>query len=336
MRIIFDLRKVGLGNNGGSLTLIKSGNSLSELGHDVFFVDSGKNQHTWTKLKVKHLIITSDSKLPTADVIMATGYKSVSETVRAPNRCGKKFHWIRGWETWQMSESKIVKNILSAPTNKIVNGLCLQRKLKQYNCNSEVIRPGYDLEDFYQIKSFPRNNRKVVVIGGLYTKGKHILIKRPDWVFNAYQHLKKKYKNIQLWMFGNDMINDPQSQIVDKYVNKPNIKQKNEFYNCVDIWLSPAKQEGLHMPPAEAMMTECPVIGTKADMSGTEDYLIHGYNGYISEDDFESFLSYTEKLILNKKSRYEFGINARKKIEEIGNRKKNMKILVNYFMETKR
>jgi len=42
MDIIFDLRNVGLGNNGGSLTLIKSGNTLQEMGHCVCFIDSGK------------------------------------------------------------------------------------------------------------------------------------------------------------------------------------------------------------------------------------------------------------------------------------------------------
>jgi len=336
MRIIFDLRRVGLGNNGGSSTLIKSGNTLLNLGHDVFFIDTGSNKHTWTKLETPHLKVKNVNQIPDADVIIATGYNSVHPTVNAPPRCGKKFHWIRGWETWQMPESQIVKKILNAPTNKIVNGLCLQRKLKKYNCDSEVIRPGYDLDDFYQLKELPRQGRKVFVIGGLYTKGKHVRIKRPDWVLNSYQLLKKKYKDkwIQLWMFGNDMIDGPHSQIVDKYLHRPNMKQKNEFYNSVDVWLSPARQEGLHMPPAEAMMTECPVVGTDVDMSGTEDYLVHNHNGFVSDDNLKSFMKYIEMMMLNDDLRYKFGINARKKIEEIGNREKNMKKMVEYFMET--
>ena len=52
MIITFDLRSVGLGNNGGSLTLIKSGNTLQDMGHEIYFIDSGKNKHTWEKLEV--------------------------------------------------------------------------------------------------------------------------------------------------------------------------------------------------------------------------------------------------------------------------------------------
>ena len=57
MRILFDLRNVGLGNNGGSFTLIKSGNTLVKMGHDVTFVDSGQNQHIWVPLIAKHKIV---------------------------------------------------------------------------------------------------------------------------------------------------------------------------------------------------------------------------------------------------------------------------------------
>ena len=67
MRIVFDLRKVGLGNNGGSFTLIKSGNTLVDMGHDVTFVDSGKNQHTWVPLKANHKVVRQKAKLPKND-----------------------------------------------------------------------------------------------------------------------------------------------------------------------------------------------------------------------------------------------------------------------------
>ena len=330
MRIIFDLRNVGLGNNGGSSTLIKSGNVLCDLGHEVFFIDNTRNRHTWCELKAPHIRAHKDEKIPDADVIIATGYKSVTETVSAPSRCGVKFHFIRGWETWQMPEQKIVSDILSAPTHKIVNSLCLQRKLKNYGVKSKVIRPGYDLEDFY--KKASREYRKRFVIGGLFPAAKHFEIKRPEWVVHVYRALKKKYSNvnIELWMFGNDMIDEG---VVDRYFQRPKIEEKNDFYNNVDLWLSPAKQEGLHIPPAEAMLTECPVVGTNADMSGTEDYLVHGHNGLVSDNTLESFFSNAEILLVNEPLRKEFGVNARKKIEELGSREDNMKKMVKHFME---
>ena len=328
MKIIFDLRNTGLGNQGGSLTLIKSGNTLVDLGHEVTSIDTGKNQHTWNPLKAKHIIPKNNASIPSADFIIATGYKSVASTVKSPGRLGYKVHWIRGWETWQMSEDKIVNNVLKAPTIKLVNSVCLQRKLQKYDVESQIIRPGYDLKELYPDPEFPRERRNDIVLGGLYPHTKHLKIKRTSWVFETYQLLKKKYKNLNLWMFGNDNI---YHNSLSEYFQQPSIEQKNYFYNNIDIWLSPAIQEGLHLPPAEAMMTECPVVGTNVDMSGTEDYLINNRNGLVSKNDFQSFSTNVEKLIKDEKLRIKLGKSARKKIISLGDRKSNMRKLIKYF-----
>jgi len=327
MKIIFDLRSVGLGNNGGSMTLIKSANALVELEHEVYFIDSGKNQHTWTPLKAKHIVSKNIADIPDADFIIATGYKSVAHTVNAPERLGTKAHWIRGWETWQMPEKRIVKTILKAPTIKLVNGICLQRKLETYNCDSTIIRPGYDLHELLPTSS--REGRKRITLGGLYAHKKHWKIKRTQWIFDVYKELKSRHNNIDLWMFGNDAI---AGGLVDNYFQQPTIKQKNYLYNNIDIWLSPAMQEGLHMPPAEAMMTGCPVVGTNAEMSGTADYLINDFNGIVANNKFESFSTNVEKLVIDENKRLKFGKNAVITMKRMGDRKHNMNILINYLM----
>lgn len=329
MKIIFDLRNVGLGNNGGSSTLVKSGNTLVDMNHEVYFVDSMRNQHKWTPLKADHIIARNNTNLPSADFIIATGYKSVGPTIRSPGRCGHKAHWIRGWETWQMPEKDIVAKVLNAPTIKLVNSICLSRKLLRYGIKSEIIRPGYDLDELTPNPKFSRKGRNIIVLGGLYAAGKHRSIKRTDWIFDTYKTLKKKYDDLELWMFGNDVI--PGGK-VDNYFQRPTPQMKYYFYNNVDIWLSPAMQEGLHMPPAEAMMTQCPVVGTNADMSGTEDYLVHNYNGLVSKNSIKSFLINVEKLIKDEKLRVELGIKARYTMEALGDRKTNMQKLIEYFM----
>lgn len=332
MKIIFDLRKVGLGNNGGSFTLVKSGNTLVEMGHDVTFVDSGKNQHTWVPLKAKHKIVRQKSQLPRADFIIATGYKSVTETLTAPYTAGVKCHWIRGWETWQMPEEKIVERILKNSTIKIVNGICLQKKLKSYGVDSYLVRPGYDFENLKPIKV--NKDPNTVIIGGLNKQGRHANSKRTAWVFETVKVLKRKYgKKIKLWMFGMDAL--PATTVVDNYIKNPTIKQKNSLFNHVDIWLATSMLEGLHMPPAEAMITGCPVVGTNAEMSGTEDYLIHNETGIVTNNDVFSFIKGVEKLSMNKKLREKLGRNARSKILEIGNRVNNMQVMIDLFAQLK-
>jgi len=327
MIILFDLRNVGLGNNGGSLTLIKSGNTLQKMGHEVYFLDSGQNKHTWEKLECERIIAKNNNEIPSADFIIATGYKSVAKTVSSPGRCGHKAHWIRGWETWQFPPKKIVSYILKAPTIKLVNSMGLKNKLKLYNFKSEIIRPGYDLDELTPNRK--RNKKHKFTIGGLYTRGKHEKIKRPEWIFESYNYLKKKYGSIELWMFGND---DVCGGLVDNYFHRPTMETKQYMYNQIDVWLSPAIQEGLHMPPAEAMMTGCPVVGVDAELSGTHDYLLDGIDGIVSKNDLTSFMKNVEKIYLNHELRKDMGIRARQKVEEIGDREFNMQKLIDYFM----
>jgi len=332
MRIVFDLRKVGLGNNGGSFTLIKSGNTLVDMGHDVTFVDSGKNQHTWVPLKANHKVVRQKAKLPTADFIIATGYKSVEETITSPPRAGRQCHWIRGWETWQYNEKDIIQKVLKTPTVKLVNGLGLQKKLKSLGFDSHLIRPGYDFDKF-SVKNI-RQKHDTVIIGGLNKQGRHSNSKRTAWIFETVKVLKRKYgKKIQLWMFGMDGL--PSTTMVDYYSKNPSVEEKNRIFNNVDIWLSTSMLEGLHMPPAEAMITECPVVGTNAEMSGTEDYLSHNETGIVTENDIFSFIKGVEQLVLDQKLRRQLGRNARVKVLGIGNRENNMKVLIDLFEQIK-
>lgn len=324
MKIIFDLRKVGLGNNGGSSTLVKSGNTLVDMEHDVYFVDTMRNQHKWEKLRAKHKIIREGNKVPDADAIIATGYKSVGPTVSAPESCGLKMHWIRAWEHWQMSDEAIVRKVLKAKTIKLVNSICLQKKLKSLGFESYVIYPGYDFDELFP--THKRDSNKKVVLGGLYREGVHGNRKRTNWLFETARFMKTKYRNVEFWLFGSEQ--DPKRGIVDKYVRSPTMKQKNAFYNSVDIWMAPTMSEGLHLPPAEALMTECAVVATKAELAGVEDYIIPDETGLLAENDLRSFLREVDHLYNHAGCRKRLGKAGRKQILKIGDRRKNMEKLV--------
>jgi glycosyltransferase involved in cell wall biosynthesis len=324
MKILFDLRNTGLGNNGGSSSLINSANTLCDMGHTGIIIDSGRNQHTWTSLNAAHMIVKNDSQLPDADAIIATGYKSVEPTVLAPSRCGIKMHWIRGLETWTMGENDIINKVLNQPTIKLVNGIQLQRKLQSFGFSSYLIRPGYDIHLFFS-KNI-RYRTKSIIIGGLYHSGSKSDRKRTEWIYAATNQLKSTYPNIKLLMFGPD--SDPKTSQIYKYYKSPDIRTKNEIYNTIHIWLAPTTLEGLHMPPAEAMLTECFVLGTKSELSGMEDYLIDGETGCVSENDFDSFVEKLDYYIQNEDLRKEIGVKARNKIIELGDRKTNMEHLI--------
>lgn len=320
MRIIFDVRSTGLGDNGGSSTIINSANILSDLGNEVFIISSMKNYHTWVKLNTPHIIIDNKSKLPDSDFIIATGYKSVKHTLSSPSRCGIKFHWIRGWELWRMTEKEIIKKILNVPTIKLVNGICLQKKLQTYNCPSYIIRPGYDTEKLKPLNI--RESNEKIILGGLYNQDRGKQQKRTAWLFETLFQINSRRRDIEFWLFGSHP--DPKRIIVNNYLQKPTMEEKNIFYNNINIWLAPTALEGLHMPPAEAMLTECPVIGTDARMNGMKDYLINMKTGLVSPNKLQSFIETVRSLINDKPLQIQLGKQAREMILSLGNRKENM------------
>lgn len=320
MKILFDLRNTGLGNGGGSSTLVKSANTFLEMGHDITVIDSSRNQHTWTPLKADHKVIKNNNDIPDADIVIATGFKSVASTLNLPSRCGKKIIWMRGWELWVFNEEKIVHSILKQPIQKVVNSIGLQNKLKEYDTKSDIIRPGNDLEDFSVLNT--RTNDKII-LGGLY-HDKHRKIKRVDWIIEVYRKLKEKYSNLELWMMGNCSPSMYDSKVITKYFKHPPMAEKNKFYNRVNIWLATSELEGLHIPPQEAMLTECTIVGTKAPLSGTQDYLINKETGLVAENNLKDLIKCVETLIKDKKLRENLGKSGRQKIIELGDRRKNM------------
>jgi len=327
MKIIFNLLNVGLGGNGGSSTIVKSANMLSFLGHDVIIIDGGRNQYTWSPILVDHRVIRNINDIPPADIIIASGIKSLDSTNKSSIR--KKVYWCRGWEVWQIPEIKLVHAIKESPTFKIVNSLCLQKKFEEFGIKSYVVRPGYDFDEIFPLNI--RKQNKSIILGGLFNSGIKRKSKRTEWIFSTYKKLKEKH-NIELIMFGSD--GTPTFQLKE-YFKNPKINIKNEIYNKCDIWLSPSNLEGLHIAPAEAMLAECPIISTSASMSGTQDYLIHKQTGLISDDNLKDFIRCTEVLIQKKEIRENLGKNAREKIFELGDRKANMERMVKIFQEIK-
>lgn len=324
MRILFNLINVGLGDNGGSSTLIKSANMIIKLGHKVIFIDSGKNQHTWTRLKAEHKIIKKTNNIPDADIVIATGFKSWDHTFKLPERCGTKVIWLRGWETWQAPENQLIYLLKNPSCFPIVNSEGLQNKLLKYKIKSKLIRPGNDFNGLYPLNI---RGQEKIILGGLYHT-KHNT-KRSDWILQAAHILKKKFNNIQLHMFGTSP--NPKLPIIDKYVQKPDLLNKNIFFNKIDIFLSPSKLEGLHIVPQEAMATGCPIVGTNAELSGTQDYLFHERNGLVAENNFESFLNYIILLIKDKQLRSNLGSHTVEDVKKLGNRRKNMRKMVIYL-----
>jgi glycosyltransferase involved in cell wall biosynthesis len=328
MKISFNVANSGLADNGGSATIVKSANTLVDMGHDVTVIDNKTNNYTWDSFKFNHHYVRFVSDYPDADIIIATGYQTVKVFPQLPKQCGIQFHWIRGWETWNYPEPVIINEVLPLSANKMVNGEQLRAKLNNLGYGSYLIRPGYDL-DLYRPTGKDVECEQVT-IGALYSdphpKRK---TKRTDWVFNAVQQLKNDGHNVKLLMFGTPV--KASIGVVDEYYSNPTDKVKNMIYNMCDMWLAPTELEGLHLPPAEAMLTGCAVVGTSAELSGMSDYLLHGHTGLVSTNNFDSFVEKVVDLINDRSLRNRLGVNARDFVLSLGDRKANMQKMTDVF-----
>ena len=330
MKILFNLLGTGISNNGGSRTLIRSANILKKLGENVILLNNKLNHiYTWDKIEVPILSPNTINDIPNADVVIGTGYGSWKKTIDLPSRCGKKFIWCRGWEIWQAPENKLIELLGDKKINLIVNSICLQDKLKEYNIESELIRPGYDFHEIHPLNL--RQNKQGITIGGLFNKGDKRKTKRTEWIFEVVNNLKKDL-NINLAMFGGEgapSVKEP----FNTFSSNPLPKTKNRIYNMIDIWLAPTENDSLHLPPAEAMMTECCVIGTDTPMNGMKDYLINMKTGLISTNNIIEFETNIRFLIDNPDIRMKLGKAGREKILSLGTREYNMNILINYLKD---
>jgi glycosyltransferase involved in cell wall biosynthesis len=296
-----------------------------DLGHKVTIVDNINCSYTWGEIRAEHRKIRNPADIPDADAVISTGFKTVIESLSFPARCGKRFHWIRGWETWTYPGQYIRSTILGYPVTRMVNGVQLQQKLAGYGVASHLVRPGYDFDKFFFSEANMRSSG-CVVVGGLYNTGKKRGSKRTEWILETAARLKREYNNVNLTIFG--VHENPKIDVIDTYHQLPPQNLTNTIYNLIHIWLAPTMLEGLHKPPAEAMLTECPVVGTDAELSGMSDYLVHNKTGLVAENNLDSFVEHVSLLVADKELRRRLGKQARQAVLALGNRQDNMQKMV--------
>jgi hypothetical protein len=296
---VFNLHNVGLGNNGGSRTLIRSAETLQELGVDTCFYSNTPNNYTWHRFDVP--VIRKPIK---CDVIVATGYGSVAETLRY--KCDKKFYYIRGFELWQASVNRLLKSYRSLKC--IVNSEWLQKILLNNHIKSELIYPGLDFDDM----SNDINDSRT--LGGLY-HSRHTTKRHTDIIAVA------KHLGCKCLLLNRDLQNGSPQQVRD-------------FYHTTGVWMAPTELEGLHNPPMEACLHGNVLVRTDHAKCGMEDYsntsnsLIYRARDIVGAA--ECVKQLLDDVVLRKKLRAAMVTVLQHKI---GTRQKNMTRLIDIFQK---
>ena len=246
MNILFNALGCGLGNNGGSKTIVKSAQALINLDHYVQ-IASKVNNYTWGRIITNFGTTTYDFY----DVVVNVSVWDVATTLTMPIK--KKVWWLRGWEQWVRGEEYLInqiKRFVDAGGKMIVNSSWLIKQLKEKcGVDSVLCYSGLDLDFWHYVES-PCED--VIKVGALW-------------------HPKHKTKNYA-------MFEKLKEQCDNKYFEFHTLKdnyndeQLRRFYSELNIWLSLSSLEGFHQVPAEAALCGCHIIYNDIDSGGTRDY----------------------------------------------------------------
>ena len=138
MVITFNAYNCGLGNNGGSRTIIKSADALSMVGHDVN-ICARLDNFTWFQHKsvIKNIPTNSNA------VVAVSACDVVHSLDNAPlNSCVA--WWMRGWEIWQTDGiDGFISLAKKVPV--ICNSSWMVNMLADYGINANLCFSGLDL-----------------------------------------------------------------------------------------------------------------------------------------------------------------------------------------------
>ena len=299
MRILFNTHNVGLGNNGGSRTVVRCAETLAELGQEVVIYGNLANKFSWHYLKVPYL---RAKKPPTSDVSIACGFHSLPSVLKSKSKV--KINYLRGFEKWQASEPQLLASYKQA--NCLVNSEWLYKKLKQHGIKSTIMYQGLDFDEF----SVRPGRGKV--LGGLYHQ----------------RHKTKRHKDIETVA---KMIGYP-LRMLNREIHNPTRSKLCKFYNTIRVWMAPTELEGLHNCPMEACLSGCVLVATDAFSSGMSDYAIPNETALVyPKRDVKRASEYVKQLMEDAVLRQKLFANMKETLNtKIGSRQKNMRKLISW------
>jgi hypothetical protein len=274
MRIAFSLYGIGLGNNGGSRTIVKSANVLVEQGHEVFIFSHCKNGYTWDELKAKHMYSRTADDFPRVDVLVATGAKTAFHVWDYPyKRLGA--YWIRGIEVWS-NPFKTLMESYELPLLKMTNSEWQKEYILSHldtptQHKIHIQYPGLETEFLtpadghlgFRFRGMGRE--KPFAIGGLYHAASHK-------GFKSFVDITRHFPEETIRILSATPISVGKNWDL---IVQPTEYDKRSFYRNCSVWLATTSLDGLHLPPMEAGLCGAALVCNAKPSSGMSDHAIH-------------------------------------------------------------
>lgn len=272
MKIGFNFIGCGMGNNGGTRTIIKCSETIKELGHESILISHVDNFNWFPHDKA----IKSIPK--NIDALVATACSTVDSTLKSGVKT--KAWYIRGHENWGMSEKKLGELYREEGIKKICNSKGLEERLKDMGAKDTcVVYQGVDI-NFWKYTG-GRISKKTR-IGCLY----NTVHKTKRW--DSFKKLasllgKEEYEFVS---FGDKPCGE---NFLSEHLTSPKQNDLRDFYSRCHIWFAPTENEGLHNPPMEAALCGCLIVCSNSPNNGMiKDYAFKDKTAMVYENIEES------------------------------------------------
>jgi glycosyltransferase involved in cell wall biosynthesis len=212
--------------------------------------------------------------LPDGDVVLATAWQSAPVAAAAPARCGAGFYLVQHYESLYHGDPAAVDATYRLPLRKIVISSWLAGIMRErFAATAEVLVTPVDRDLFHRVDVQLDSPRpRVLMLHHEYAwKGV------ADGL-EAVARTRRQVPALRLVGFG---VKRPRLPLpYDEFHENPPQERLAALYSGIDIYLCPSWDEGLGMPPMEAMA--CGAALVTYDNGGCRDYARDGETALVA------------------------------------------------------
>jgi len=274
---------------GGARAILTYADRLARRGHDVTVVVPAKRpwRAFWRNVRrrgpdwipgfrarVRWVTGWDPARLPKADALIATAWRSVDAVARAPGNAGTKFYFIQHYESLYHGDPAKVDSTYALPLKKIVISSWLQDIMRErFGSAAEVLVTPVDRDLFHPVE------------GARSDDALRVLMLHHDYPWKGVREgleamaaVKVRHPEVLLVGFG---VKRPREALPYEEFHE-NLPQERLawLYSRCPIYLCPSWDEGLGMPPMEAMA--CGAALVTFDNGGCRDYALDGETALVA------------------------------------------------------
>jgi len=274
---------------GGVRAILTHADRLAARGHDVtVLVPARRRVKAWWRnrfqrvpawmpgllARVRWVVDWAPARLPDADVLIATAWQSAEPVADAPGRCGRKFYFIQHYESLYHGSAARVDATYRLPLQKIVISTWLAEIMaSRFESPATVIVTPVDPTLFHPAPVEREDGRLRVLMLHHEYEWKGVA----DGI-EAFTRVKARHPELRLVGFG---LRAPRRPLPyeEFFENLPQPRLAWLYSRC-QIYCCPSWDEGLGMPPMEAMA--CGAALCTYDNGGCRDYAVDGRTAVVA------------------------------------------------------